>query len=92
MPATLHARVYGQIERALDALERSGDLPAGLARTGLTLETPYSAAHGDLSTNAAMVLAKDAGVAPRQLAGSAPRTSLRLHALFFRGRFAGANE
>lgn len=68
MPATLHARVYGQIERALDALERSGDLPAGLARTGLTLETPYSAAHGDLSTNAAMVLAKDAGVVPRQLA------------------------
>ena len=73
MPATLHARVYRRLELALDALEGSGNLPAGLARAGLTLETPHSAAHGDLSTNAAMVLAKVAGVSPRRLAETLAR-------------------
>ena len=49
-------------------LEASGDLPAGLARSGVTVETPHDAAHGDLSTNAAMVMGRRAGVPPRQLA------------------------
>lgn len=49
-------------------LEASGDLPAGLARSGVTVETPHDAAHGDLSTNAAMVMGRRAGVPPWQLA------------------------
>ncbi|WP_298089110.1 arginine--tRNA ligase [uncultured Sphingomonas sp.] len=68
MPAALHARVSAHLEQALDVLEASGDLPAGLARSGVTVETPHDAAHGDLSTNAAMVMGRRAGVPPRQLA------------------------
>ncbi|MEO6042024.1 MAG: arginine--tRNA ligase, partial [Croceibacterium sp.] len=43
-------------------------LPAGAARTGVTVEPPRDPAHGDLATNAAMVLAKAAGTNPRALA------------------------
>src|SRR3990170_6752721 len=68
MPAALHARVSEHVGRALDGLETSGELPTGLARSGVTVEAPHDAAHGDLSTNAAMVMGKRAGVPPRQLA------------------------
>jgi arginyl-tRNA synthetase len=40
----------------------------GVAGSGITVEPPRDASHGDLSTNAAMVLAKNAGMAPRALA------------------------
>ena len=43
-------------------------LPAGLDMGRVTVEPPRDAAHGDISTNAAMVLAKPAGMAPRALA------------------------
>ena len=65
---TLHAAFAGQIVAALDALEAAGTLPAGLNRTNVTVEPPRDLAHGDLSTNAAMVLAKPAGMNPRALA------------------------
>jgi arginyl-tRNA synthetase len=52
----------------LDALEAAGTLPAGLNRAAITLEPPRDASHGDLATNAAMVLAKPAGSNPRMLA------------------------
>jgi arginyl-tRNA synthetase len=41
-------------------------LPADLSR--IVVEPPREAAHGDLATNVAMVLAKDAGLKPRDLA------------------------
>ncbi len=56
------------IDAALDALEAAGSLPPGLARAAITCEPPREASHGDLSTNAAMVLAKPAGTNPRALA------------------------
>jgi arginyl-tRNA synthetase len=56
------------IDSALDALEAAGTLPPGLARAAITCEPPREASHGDLSTNAAMVLAKPAGTNPRALA------------------------
>ena len=65
---TLFAEFAGVIDAALDALVASGALPAGLARGGVTTEPPRDPAHGDLSTNAAMVLAKPAGTNPRALA------------------------
>ena len=65
---TLYAAYAGHIAAALDALEAAGTLPAGLNRAAVTIEPPRDAAHGDLSTNAAMVLAKGAGMNPRQLA------------------------
>jgi arginyl-tRNA synthetase len=53
-----------KIETELQAL----DLPAGLDFGRVTVEPPRDASHGDLSTNAALVLAKDAGLKPRDLA------------------------
>ena len=52
----------------IDALMRAGELPAGLDVARVAVEPPRDPAHGDLSTNAAMVLAKPAGMAPRALA------------------------
>jgi arginyl-tRNA synthetase len=45
-------------------------LPAGLDLSRVAVEPPRDPSHGDLSTNAAMVLAKPAGLAPRALAAS----------------------
>ena len=52
----------------LEAMAKAGELPAGLDTARVTVEPPRDPAHGDLSTNAAMVLAKPAGVNPRVLA------------------------
>ncbi len=65
---TLHAAFAGHISAALDALEAAGALPAGLNRSAVSAEPPRDPSHGDLSTNAAMVLAKPAGMNPRALA------------------------
>ena len=43
-------------------------LPADLDHAGISCETPRDPSHGDLATNAAMVLAKRAGMKPRDLA------------------------
>lgn len=65
---TLYARFAAHIDAALDALVASGDLPAGVERRNVTVEPPRDTSHGDLATNAAMVLAKPAGTNPRALA------------------------
>jgi arginyl-tRNA synthetase len=52
----------------LSDLEAAGALPAGLDATKVTVEPPREAAHGDLSTNAALVLSKQAGKKPRDIA------------------------
>ncbi|MGO1117423.1 arginine--tRNA ligase [Rhodovibrionaceae bacterium A322] len=52
----------------LAELAACGDLPEGLDTSRVTVEPPRDASHGDLSTNAAMVLAKTAGMKPRDLA------------------------
>ena len=65
---TLYPRFAAHIDAALDALVTSGDLLAGLDRRNVTVEPPRDTSHGDLATNAAMVLAKTAGTNPRALA------------------------
>lgn len=65
---TIHAAFVGHIAAALDALEKAGTLPGGLNRAAVTVEPPRDPSHGDLATNAAMVLAKPAGMNPRALA------------------------
>ena len=65
---TLYAAFAGHLNAALDALEAAGTLPAGLSRANVTVEPPRDTSHGDLATNAAMVLAKPAGTNPRALA------------------------
>lgn len=72
---TLYAAFSGHLNAALDALEADGTLPAGLKRAAITVEPPRDPGHGDLATNAAMVLAKPAGMNPRVLAEA---LSLRL--------------
>nr|WP_295371255.1 arginine--tRNA ligase [uncultured Sphingosinicella sp.] len=66
---TLYARFAAHIDAVLDSLEAEGQLPAGLERRNVAVEPPRDAAHGDLATNAAMVLAKGAKTNPRALAG-----------------------
>ncbi|MEQ1497783.1 MAG: arginine--tRNA ligase [Novosphingobium sp.] len=66
-PQTLYAAFELHIDAALDALETAGTIPATL-RKGVTVEPPRDPSHGDISTNAAMVLSKSAGMNPRALA------------------------
>lgn len=57
--------------RVADALRRladAGQIPAGLDASRVVVEPPRDPAHGDLATNAAMVLAKEARMNPRALA------------------------
>lgn len=61
---TLYKDFAAHLNAALDAVPAV----AGLSRANVAVEPPRDASHGDLSTNAAMVLAKNAGMAPRALA------------------------
>ncbi|MDP5104274.1 MAG: arginine--tRNA ligase [Erythrobacter sp.] len=65
---TLYAAYAALIENVLTDLVADGVLPAGTSFANVTLEPPRDPSHGDLSTNAAMVLAKGAGTNPRALA------------------------
>lgn len=65
---TLFSKFAVHVDHALDELVASGLLRAGLDRVNVTVEPPRDSSHGDLSTNAAMVLAKPAGTSPRALA------------------------
>jgi len=64
--------IYSHFEKDLKAviaeLGQDGTLPTAMDVTKLTVEAPRDATHGDLSTNAAMVLSKQAGKNPRDLA------------------------
>jgi arginyl-tRNA synthetase len=65
---TLFARFTDHIGSALDALVARGALPAGLDRSSISVEPPRDPSHGDVATNAAMVLSKPAGMNPRAFA------------------------
>ncbi len=60
--------IASRIRHALDVLKTEGALPADLDVSGVEVETPRDASHGDFASNAAMVLAKKAGQKPRDLA------------------------
>ena len=64
----LFAEIRVLVIDCLDALVADGRLPAGLETGAVTVEPPRDAAHGDMATNAAMVLAKPAGMKPRDIA------------------------
>ncbi len=53
---------------SLAAMTAEGALPEGLDFANVAVEPPRDAAHGDMATNAAMVLAKPAGLKPRDIA------------------------
>jgi arginyl-tRNA synthetase len=58
----------GHVRDAVAALARSGALKGAPDIGKIVVEPPREADHGDLATNVAMVLAKDAGIKPRELA------------------------
>ena len=64
--------IFGLFEKrvadALGRLAETGKIPAGLDISRVVVEPPRDPAHGDLATNAAMVLAKEARMNPRALA------------------------
>ncbi len=66
MDAFEHIR--GEIVALVERRVRDGALPAGLDTARIAVEPPREAAHGDLATNAAMVLAKPAARPPREIA------------------------
>ena len=53
---------------ALTALTAEGKLPGSLDFAAVAVEPPRDPAHGDMATNAAMVLAKPASMKPRDIA------------------------
>jgi len=57
-----------RVNAILTELTAEGGLPGGLDFSRVTIEPPRDPSHGDLSTNAAMVLSKPAGMKPRDLA------------------------
>ncbi|OHV15636.1 arginine--tRNA ligase [Methylorubrum extorquens] len=65
-----------RVREALESLTRSGRLPEGLDLSRVVVEPPRDASHGDLATNAALVLAKEAKQNPKAL-GEALAEELR---------------
>ena len=66
----LFADIRALVLDCLDQMVADGTLPKGLATAAVSVEPPRDAAHGDMATNAAMVLAKPAGMNPRVIAES----------------------
>ena len=80
--------IHGSVATANRALIADGVLPAGIDQSRVVVEPPRDAAHGDMSTNDAMVLAKEAGRKPRELA-EAVAERLRADALVAKVDVAG---
>ncbi|WP_299744082.1 arginine--tRNA ligase [uncultured Tateyamaria sp.] len=64
----LFADIRALVLTNLAAMAEAGELPADLATHNVTVEPPRDTAHGDMATNAAMVLAKPAKMKPRDIA------------------------
>ena len=65
---TLFADVKRLLVAQISDLSAAGELPAELNVDAVTVEPPRDPAHGDMATNAAMVLARAAQMKPRDLA------------------------
>src|SRR5690348_16444365 len=64
----LYALIAQSVAAATAALVAAGTLPGGLDQSRVTVEPTRDTSHGDMATNAAMVLAKPAKKNPKQLA------------------------
>jgi len=64
----IFADMLDRVRRANDDLIAAGMLPTGIDQSRITVEPPRDPTHGDIATNAAMLLAKDAKRKPRELA------------------------
>ena len=68
VPQHLFSDVLARVHAVCAALAAEGQWPAGIDFSRVVVEPPRDASHGDMATNAAMVLAKDAKAKPRELA------------------------
>ena len=68
MTMSVFATFTSHVRSAVEALVRSGVIPPVTDIGRIVVEPPRDPLHGDLATNAAMVLAKEAGCKPRELA------------------------
>jgi arginyl-tRNA synthetase len=84
----LFADVLARVHEACRALVAEGVLPDGLDLSRIVVEPPKDASHGDMASNAAMVLAKDARKKPRELA-DALADKLRADPLIAKVEIAG---
>ncbi|MBO9410469.1 MULTISPECIES: arginine--tRNA ligase [unclassified Ruegeria] len=64
----LFSEIRALVLDALAQMQSEGALPEGLSFDNVAVEPPRDAAHGDMATNAAMVLAKPARMKPRDIA------------------------
>src|ERR1700722_55720 len=64
----LFADVLARVHAVCAAVAAEGGWPEGVDLSRVVVEPPRDASHGDMATNAAMVLAKDAKAKPRDLA------------------------
>jgi arginyl-tRNA synthetase len=64
----LFADIRELVVSAIGGLVDAGTLPSGLDLAAVSVEPPRDAGHGHMATNAAMVLAKPAGMQPRAIA------------------------
>lgn len=64
----LFASIRDIVISALSSLQAEGILPQNLDFSNVAVEPPRDASHGDMATNAAMVLAKAAQIPPREIA------------------------
>ena len=64
----IHQSFLADIRAAIQALAADGTLPADLDTSRISVEPPREAGHGDIATNAALVLAKAAQMKPRDIA------------------------
>jgi arginyl-tRNA synthetase len=84
----IFATILNKVRSANTALVAAGMLPAGIDQSRVVVEPPRDADRGDMATNAAMVLAKDAGKKPRELA-DAISDRLRADAMIDKVEVAG---
>src|SRR5579871_3533657 len=84
----LYATIGKSVAAATAALAASGALPDGLDQSRVTVEPTRDPTHGDMATNAAMVLAKPAKKNPRQLADEIA-AKLRADPLIAKAEVAG---
>ena len=64
----LYQHFRDEIVRIVEDLAASGELPGPLDTARVAVEPPREAGHGDITTNAAMVLSKPTGLKPHDLA------------------------
>ena len=64
----LFADIRALVVTSLEGMVQAGVLAEGLSFDNVTVEPPRDASHGDMATNAAMVLAKPSKMKPRDIA------------------------